>query len=192
MSEKKQVKRALYKPQVEEIQRELSQAESMDDFFGKEGILARLFARTLEEMLEAELSAQLGYEKYEAKAPRGSPNSGNSRNGKRTKQVQSTVGEQTIAVPRDRNGEFASPLLAGQHVCDPQRLARLMIAACFAYIWIIYLGVTCLQDGWKNHIHRTDRCDLSLFQLGMDLLDHFLNENLPIPVDFRLPISSPP
>ena len=78
------------------------------------------------------------------------------------------------------------------HIRDPQRLARLMIAACFAYIWIIYLGVTCLQGGWKNQIHRTDRCDLSLFQLGMDLLDYFLNENLPIPVDFRLPICSPP
>lgn len=78
------------------------------------------------------------------------------------------------------------------HISDPQRLARLMIAACFAYIWIIYLGVTCLEGGWKNQIHRTDRCDLSLFQLGMDLLEYFLNENLPIPVDFRLPVSSPP
>ena len=78
------------------------------------------------------------------------------------------------------------------HISDPQRLARLMIAACFAYIWIIYLGVICLQDGWKNQIHRTDRCDLSLFQLGLDLLEYFLNENLPILVDFRLPVTSPP
>jgi putative transposase len=110
MSEPKPGKRAIYKPQVEEIQRELSSAESIDDFFGKEGIFARLFARTLEEMLAAELSEQLGYEKYEAKGR----NSGNSRNGKRPKQVQTSAGEQTIAVPRDRNGEFASPLLAGR------------------------------------------------------------------------------
>jgi putative transposase len=109
VTDKKPTKRAIYKPQVEEIQRELSSAESIDDFFGKEGIFARLFARTLEEMLEAELSEQLGYEKYEAKGR----NSGNSRNGKRAKQVQTSAGEQTIAVPRDRNGEFASPLLAG-------------------------------------------------------------------------------
>lgn len=110
MPDKRVEQRAIYKPQVEEIQRELSQAESIDDFFGKEGIFARLFARTLEEMLEAELSTQLGYEKYEAKGR----NSGNSRNGKRTKQVQRSAGEQPIAVPRDRKGEFASPLLAGQ------------------------------------------------------------------------------
>ena len=78
MSENRQGKRAIYRPQVEETQRELSQAETIDDFFGKKGIFARLFARTLVEMLEAELSAQLGYEKYKAKGRK----SGNNRNGK--------------------------------------------------------------------------------------------------------------
>lgn len=54
-------------PKVEAIEAALSQAESMDDFFGKEGLLSQLFARTLEQMLEGELTAELGYEKYEAK-----------------------------------------------------------------------------------------------------------------------------
>lgn len=76
------------------------------------------------------------------------------------------------------------------HISDPQRLARLMIAACLAYIWIIYLGVICLEDGWKNQIHRTDRCDLSLFQLGLDLLEYFLNQSLAVLVEFRLPLCS--
>jgi transposase-like protein len=49
----------------------------MDDFFDKEGIFARLFAERLEPMLDAELTAQVGYEPYEAKGR----NSGNSRNG---------------------------------------------------------------------------------------------------------------
>lgn len=77
------------------------------------------------------------------------------------------------------------------HISDPQRLARLMIAACLAYIWIIYLGVISLEDGWKNQIHRTDRCDLSLFQLGLDLLEYFLNHELTVLVEFRLPALSP-
>ena len=64
-------------PTAEEVQRELSKAKSMDDFFGKEGIFARLFANTIEQMLETELSEHLGYEPYEAKGR----NSGNSRNG---------------------------------------------------------------------------------------------------------------
>lgn len=99
--------RTVYLPSAEEIQNELGRAESIDDFFGKKGIFAKLFARTLEEMLEAELSEHLGYEKYEAKGR----NSGNSRNGKRTKEVQTSSGTQTIQVPRDRQGEFHSPLL---------------------------------------------------------------------------------
>ncbi len=49
-------------PSLENIQQELGKAQSVDDFFGKEGILARLFAKTLETMLEAELTDSLGYE----------------------------------------------------------------------------------------------------------------------------------
>ncbi len=73
------------------------------------------------------------------------------------------------------------------HLSDPERLARLMMAACLAYIWIIYLGVVAKRDGWVEIIHRTDRCDLSLFQLGLELLEHFLNQRLPIPVAFQMP-----
>jgi hypothetical protein len=74
------------------------------------------------------------------------------------------------------------------HFADPQRLARLMLAACLAYLWIIFLGVVAQRDGWLSIIHRSDRCDLSLFQLGLILLDHFLNEGLPIPVAFQVPL----
>lgn len=72
------------------------------------------------------------------------------------------------------------------HVSDPDRLVRILIAACLAYLWMIYLGVFAHQQGYVPIIHRTDRCDLSLFQLGLDLLEHCLNEELPIPVDVRL------
>src|SRR5664279_5313347 len=54
-------------PSVEKVRQELGRAESVDDFFGKEEIFAKLFAETLEQMLEAELADHLGYEKYEAK-----------------------------------------------------------------------------------------------------------------------------
>src|SRR3954464_5049157 len=94
-------------PSVERIQQELARAKSIDDFFGKEGIFARLFADTLEQMLEAELTAHLG---YPAHAPEGR-NSGNSRNGKRPRQLRTSSGDTTIQVPRDRNSTFQSPLL---------------------------------------------------------------------------------
>lgn len=70
------------------------------------------------------------------------------------------------------------------HLADPHRLARLMIAACLAYIWIVWLGVLAKRDPWLVLIHRSDRCDLSLFQLGLRLLDHLLNNDLPILFSF--------
>jgi Transposase DDE domain len=74
------------------------------------------------------------------------------------------------------------------HREDPQRLSRLLIASCLAYIWIVYLGSLCKSDGWQDVIHRRNRCDLSLFRLGLQLLEHFLNEGLPIPVQFHVTI----
>jgi Transposase DDE domain len=72
------------------------------------------------------------------------------------------------------------------HISDVQRLSRLLIAACLAYIWIVYLGSVCEKDQWRPIIHRRKRCDLSLFQLGLRLLEYFLNEEMPIPVQFHV------
>jgi putative transposase len=94
-------------PSVERIQQELARANSIDDFFGKDGIFARLFADTLEQMLDAELTAHLGYPRH----AREGHNSGNSRNGKRTRNLRTSSGDTTIEVPRDRNSTFQSPLL---------------------------------------------------------------------------------
>jgi transposase-like protein len=104
MSEEKGKPRKIQEvmPSADEVQRELAKAKSMDDFFGKEGIFARLFAHTIEELLETELSEHLGYEPYEAKGR----NSGNNRNGRYAKKLRTSSGETTIQVPRDRKGEF--------------------------------------------------------------------------------------
>src|SRR5262245_34641372 len=37
-------------------------------------------------------------------------------------------------------------------------------------------------------MHRRKRCDLSLFQLGLRLLEHLLNEEMLIPVQFHVTI----
>ncbi len=64
--------------------------------------LKRLFAGTIEQMLEAEMDEHLGYEKNSVLGN----NSGNSRNGYGKKTISSDYGECEISVPRDRNGEF--------------------------------------------------------------------------------------
>jgi hypothetical protein len=72
------------------------------------------------------------------------------------------------------------------HRSDPERLSILLIAAGRAYLWIIHLGREALRMDWVKLIHRAERCDWSLFHLGLALLDHLLNEDLPIPVSFSL------
>jgi putative transposase len=104
---KDQNKKRVEMPSVEKVQEELSKAENMDDFFGRDGIFARLFANTLEQMLETELSDELGYEPYEASGR----NSGNSRNGHYRKKVRTSDGDVEIQVPRDRNSKFDPKVL---------------------------------------------------------------------------------
>ncbi len=73
------------------------------------------------------------------------------------------------------------------HLSDPKRLTRLLIASCLAYLWLVYLGVCVLRDGWLKRLHRQDRCDLSLFRLGLRLLARCLKDALPLPEGFLVP-----
>jgi hypothetical protein len=77
------------------------------------------------------------------------------------------------------------------HLSDPARLTRLLIAACLAYLWVVYLGVCALRDGWLKRLHRSDRCDLSLFRLGLRLLARCLKDTIPIPEGFLVPAVLP-
>lgn len=78
--------------------------------------------------------------------------------------------------------------VAKSHLSEPSRLSRLLIAACLAYLWIVCLAAQCERDSDVSVIHRGDRCDLSLFQLGLRFLSYLLNEDLPIPVAFQVEI----
>ena len=77
----------------------MSDCQSTGDIQSK---LKRLFAGTIEQMLEAEMDEHLGYEKHDNTGD----HSGNSRNGYNKKTIISDYGESEIAIPRDRNGEF--------------------------------------------------------------------------------------
>lgn len=58
------------------------------------------FRDILHELMEAELDASLGYEKYQ----KDSTITNNKRNGHSRKTIKSQYGEFPIDVPRDRNG----------------------------------------------------------------------------------------
>ncbi len=77
------------------------------------------------------------------------------------------------------------------HLSDPKRLTRLLIASCLAYLWLVYLGVCALCDDWLKRLHRQDRCDLSLFRLGLRLLARCLKDHIPIPAGLLVPAVLP-
>ncbi len=77
------------------------------------------------------------------------------------------------------------------HLREPARLMRLLIASCLAYLWLVYLGVCALSDGWRKRLHRQDRCDLSLFRLGLRLLARCLKDAIPLPEGFLVPALLP-
>ena len=81
--------------------------------------MKKLFAGTIEQMLEAEMDEHLGYEKNSV----AGINSGNSRNGYGKKTIISDYGECEIAVPRDRNGDF-EPKVIEKHRQEPTRSNR--------------------------------------------------------------------
>src|SRR5262245_43152757 len=80
----------------------LKNVQKPEELLGPDGLLHQLKGALMERMLEAEMSAHLGYEPNEAKG-RGT---GNSRNGHSTKTVETESGPVQVRIPRDRNGEF--------------------------------------------------------------------------------------
>jgi putative transposase len=69
---------------------------------GPDGRLAPLTKRVLETGLQVEMSQHLGSDKQAAEGR----NSGDSRNGTRSKTVLTEVGPVELDVPRDRDGTF--------------------------------------------------------------------------------------
>ncbi len=72
------------------------------DLFGEGGLLKTIGKRALEAALEGEMTHHLGYPPHD---PSGRK-SGNSRNGRSTKRLESESGSFDLEVPRDRNGSF--------------------------------------------------------------------------------------
>jgi len=95
---------------IAQLQKDLANAKTFDDLMGKNGAIKKLLKNSLENMLEAEMTEHLGYEKH---ALEGN-NSGNSRNGKSGKTIKSSQGEIDLSIPRDRKGKY-EPIVVGKY-----------------------------------------------------------------------------
>lgn len=83
---------------------ELSSVSSMEDI---QNLFKETIAEFMEEGLDAELSEELGYSKYDYR----NKETDNSRNGHSSKRLRTSFGTVDVAVPRDRKGEFEPRLL---------------------------------------------------------------------------------
>lgn len=83
---------------------EIYQPQSIKDI---QNMLKDMFADTMEDMLKAELDAELGYSKS-SQAPK---TTSNRRNGSYPKTVTSNMGELKLDIPRDRNGDYEPELI---------------------------------------------------------------------------------
>ena len=93
-----------------QFKKDLVTVKSYDDLMGKNGAIKKLMKASLETMLEAEMTEHLGYLKH---SPVGN-NSGNSRNGKFSKNIKTDNGLIDLEIPRDRNAEF-EPIVVKKH-----------------------------------------------------------------------------
>jgi len=87
--------------------REMIQEYGIKDLKDVQEFVKMLTAETIQAALDAELDNELGYSKYDYK----NKATDNSRNGYSTKNVQGSMGEVELSIPRDRKGEFEPELV---------------------------------------------------------------------------------
>ena len=66
------------------------------------------------------------------------------------------------------------------------RLSRLTLAVALLYVWLISIGARTIRDGLRHLVDRSDRRDLSIFQIGLRFIERSLTNALP----FRIPLCS--
>jgi len=74
------------------------------------------------------------------------------------------------------------------HLRHPERVARLLLATSLAYVWVHEVAMFAQSQDWVVQFHRTDRCDLSLFQIGLRAMKYAQREGKRIPMRLRLPV----
>lgn len=60
------------------------------------------------------------------------------------------------------------------------RLSRLTLAVAFLYVWLLSTGTKAIRAGLRHLVDRKDRRDLSLFQIGLRLIERKLLRQLPV------------
>lgn len=76
--------------------------------------------------------------------------------------------------------------LEATHLDNPDRISRLFLAVCIAFVWFMTLGSWLVKRGFRHFIDHKSRRDKSYFRLGWDWVERCLRLSLPIPFRFSL------
>ena len=66
------------------------------------------------------------------------------------------------------------------------RSYRLTLAVAIFYVWLISTGTPTVRNGLRDLVDRTERRDLSIFQIGL----RFMERCLVAALTFRIPLCS--
>lgn len=59
-----------------------------------------------------------------------------------------------------------------------ERLSRLTLAVALLYVWLVSIGTCTVRDGLRDLVDRTDRRDLSIFQIGFRFIERCVTNAL--------------
>jgi hypothetical protein len=62
------------------------------------------------------------------------------------------------------------------------RLSRLTLAVALLYVWLISIGTRTIRNGSRNLVDRTDRRDLSIFQIGFRFIERCVTNAFPFQI----------
>ena len=66
------------------------------------------------------------------------------------------------------------------------RLSRLTLAVALLYLWLISVGGRSIRNGLRHLVDRIDRRDLSIFQIGLRIIERRLTNDL----SFSIPLTA--
>lgn len=75
--------------------------------------------------------------------------------------------------------------LESTHLHHIMRLSRLTLLVALLYLWSMAVGSRTIKQGRRHLVDRTDRRDLSIFQIGVRIIQRYLTNSLPIPMTLR-------
>jgi hypothetical protein len=75
--------------------------------------------------------------------------------------------------------------LEATHLRDVERIERLMLGVCIAFVWLITLGSWVVKNSLRHLIDHKSRRDKSYFRLGWDWVERCIRLGLPIRLHFK-------